>query len=215
MKKLFLASAISALFTAPAALAGTPAPAVPTLDKVLEASGISVSGYMDVGYTYANKNIEAPAFSTRVFDSQNNSFAMHQLGLTIAKQPKEGFGGLVNFTIGKDAQVIHSFPDSAASTFDLTQGYAQYAGGPLTVIAGKYATLHGTEVIASPGNANISRSILFGAVPFTHTGVRGDLGVERPVQLSSRASTTVGTSSRTRTRARPWNSARRSTPSSR
>lgn len=173
MKKLVLASAVSALFAAPAvALAGQP-PAVPTLDKVLEASGLSVTGYMDVGYTYANKNIEAPAFSTRVFDSQNNSFAMHQLGLTIAKQPKEGFGGLVNFTIGKDAQVIHSFPDSAASTFDLTQGYAQYASGPITVIAGKYATMHGTEVIASPGNANISRSILFGSVPFTHTGLRG------------------------------------------
>jgi hypothetical protein len=55
----------------------------------------------------------------------------------------------------------------------VTQGYAQYASGPITVIAGKYATMHGTEVIASPGNANISRSILFGSVPFTHTGLRG------------------------------------------
>jgi hypothetical protein len=27
-------------------------------------------------------------------------------------------------------------------------------------------------VIASPGNTNVSRSILFGAVPFTHTGLR-------------------------------------------
>jgi hypothetical protein len=181
MKKLFLASAVSGLFAAPA-VAGQP-PAVPTLDKVLEASGLSVSGYMDVGYTYANKNIEAPAFSTRVFDSQNNSFAMHQLGLTIAKQPKEGFGGLVNFTIGKDAQVLHSFPDTSASTFDLTQGYAQYAGGPVTVIAGKFATLHGTEVIASPGNANISRSILFGSVPFTHTGLRATFALGDTVNL--------------------------------
>jgi hypothetical protein len=175
MKKLLLASAVSALFSAPAvSLAGAP-PAVPTLDKVLEASGISVSGYMDVGYTYANKNIET-GFSTRVFDNQNNSFALHQVGLTMAKQPKEGFGGLVNVTVGKDAQVLHSFPEftgtTSGSLFDITQGYAQYAGGPVTVIAGKFATLHGTEVIASPGNANISRSILFGSVPFTHTGLR-------------------------------------------
>jgi hypothetical protein len=173
MKKLVLASAVSALFAAPA-VAGQP-PAVPTLDKVLEASGLSVTGYMDVGYTYANKNIEG-GFSTRVFDNQNNSFALHQLGLTVAKQPKEGFGGLVNVTVGKDAQVLHSFPEftgtTSGSTFDVTQGYAQYAGGPVTVIAGKFATLHGTEVIASPGNANISRSILFGSVPFTHTGLR-------------------------------------------
>ncbi len=178
MKKLLIASAVSAIFAVPAtALAqarGAAASAVPTLDRVLEASGISVSGYMDVAYTHADKNIQtAGGFSDRVFDSQNNSFGLHQFGLTVAKQPKEGFGGLVNLTVGSDAQVIHSFPEfGSGSMFDLTQAYMQYATGPLTVIAGKYTTMHGTEVIASTGNTNFSRSILFGAVPFTHTGVR-------------------------------------------
>src|SRR5258705_7944657 len=140
MKKLVLATAISALFAAPATvLAQAKPPAVPTLDKVLEASGITTSGYIDAGYSYANRNIEGSGtgpvgVNTRVFDQQNNSFALHQLGLTIAKQPKEGFGGLVNFTIGKDAQVIHSFPEftsvTTGSMFDLTQAYAQWAGGP-------------------------------------------------------------------------------------
>src|SRR4029077_11481714 len=74
-------------------------------------------------------------------------------------------------TAGKDAGVIHSTPANE-STYDLTQAYLQYATGPLTVIGGKFTTLHGTEVIWSPSNANFSRSILFGAVPFTHTGVR-------------------------------------------
>ena len=181
MKKLVLASAISALFAAPVvAFAQAKPPAAPTLDKVLEASGLTVSGYIDAGYTYANRNIEGTGtgpvgVNTRVFDAQNNSFALHQFGLTVAKQPKEGFGGLVNLTVGHDAQVIHSFPETAGaagSTFDITQAYLQWAGGPLTIIAGKFTTLHGTEVIASPGNTNISRSILFGSVPFTHTGVR-------------------------------------------
>jgi hypothetical protein len=186
MKKLLLASAISALFAAPTtALAQAKPPAAPTLDKVLEASGISVSGYIDVGYTHADRNLEGGTLggvSTRVFDSQNNSFALHQLGLTIAKQPKEGFGGLVNITAGRDAQAINSF-GAATSQFDLTQAYAQYATGPMTVIAGKYVTMHGTEVIASTGNANISRSILFGAVPFTHTGVRGTWALNDQVSL--------------------------------
>jgi len=188
MKKLVLASAVSALLAAPATVLAQakPAPA-PTLDKVLEASGISVSGYIDAGYTYAKNGA---GFTDRVFDGQQNSFALNQFGLTVAKQPKEGFGGLVNLTVGRDAQVIHSFPESTAagapattSMFDVTQAFAQYAGGPLTVIAGKFTTLHGTEVIASTGNTNISRSILFGAVPFTHTGVRATWALSDTVSL--------------------------------
>src|SRR6266699_1562756 len=133
MKKLILASAVSALFAAPA----------PTLDKVLEASGISVSGYIDAGYTHSDRN--QAAFTTRVFDLENNSIALRQFGLQVAKQPKEGFGGLVNITVGKDAQVIHSFPElvsnggsgltAGGSMFDVTQAFLQYSSGPLTVIA--------------------------------------------------------------------------------
>jgi hypothetical protein len=183
MKKLTLATAISALFAAPVvAFAQAKPPAAPTLDKVLEASGITESGYIDAGYTYSNRAIDpnqpGAGVNTRVFDAQNNSFALHQLGLTLAKQPKEGFGGLVNLTVGKDAEVIHSFPEpndslgTGSTMFDVTQAYLQYASGPLTVIGGKYTTLAGTEVIASPSNNNVSRSMLFGAVPFTHTGLR-------------------------------------------
>jgi putative OmpL-like beta-barrel porin-2 len=176
MKKLLIASAVSAALAAPAtALAQA---RVPTLGQVFDASGISVNGWIDASYTWANRNLQPPnGFSDRVFDSQNNSFNLNQLGLTIAKQPKEGFGGLVNITIGSDAQVIHAFPESlgggpASSMFDLTQAYGQYSKGALTLIAGKFTTLAGTEVIASTGNTTFSRSILFGAVPFTHTGVR-------------------------------------------
>src|SRR5260221_5486491 len=170
MKKLLIASAVSALFAAPATVLAQakPAPA-PTLDKVLEASGISVSGYIDAGYTHSDRNIEGAPVAARVFDNQNNSFALHQFGLTVAKQPKEGFGGVVNLTVGKDAQVIHSASGTAVDTsmFDVTQAFAQYAGGPLTLIAVQFTTLHGTEVIASSRNTNVSRSILFGSVPFT------------------------------------------------
>src|SRR5213594_1014253 len=176
MKKLILASAVSALFATPATVLAQAKPApVPTLDKVLEASGISVSGYIDAMYTHSDRN--QAAFSTRVFDLENNSFALRQFGLSVAKQPKEGLGGLVNITAGKDAQVIHSFPEFTTATtgsmFDVTQAFLQYAGGPLTLIAGKFVTLQGSEVIWTPTNVNASHSILFGSIPFTHTGVRG------------------------------------------
>src|SRR6185295_15905855 len=127
MKKLLIATTVSAAFAAPTT-ALAQAARVPTLGQIFEASGVNVSGYIDAGYTYANRNVEAGGFSTRVFDSQNNSFALHQFGLTVAKQPKEGFGGVVNLTIGSDAQFIHSFPEGpSTNTFDLTQAYGQYA----------------------------------------------------------------------------------------
>jgi len=183
MRKSVLSFSVATALAVPgvvfAQAAAPAAPAVPTLDKILEASGLSVSGYIDMAYTNANRDIEN-GFSTRVFDSLNNSFSLQQFGLQVAKQPKEGFGGLVNITAGKAGQIIHSFPEAAgngSSQFDLTQAYAQWAGGPWTVIAGKFTTLHGTEVIWSPNNANFSRSLLFGAVPFTHTGVRATYAV--------------------------------------
>src|SRR5438093_8892089 len=194
MKKLFLASAVSALFAAPATVLAQAKPApVPTLDKILEASGISVSGYIDAMYTHSDRNQVAPAFTTRVFDLENNSFALRQFGLQVAKQPKEGFGGLVNITVGKDAQVIHSFPELASNggsgltaagpMFDVTQAFLQYSSGPLTVIAGKFVTLQGSEVIWTPTNVNASHSILFGAIPFTHTGVRATWALSDTVSL--------------------------------
>jgi hypothetical protein len=187
MKKLLIASAVSAALAAPT-VALAQAARAPTLGQVLDASGISVNGYIDAGYSHADRNVEAGvngviARPPRVFDNQNNSFALHQFGLSVSKLPKEGFGGLVNVTVGSDAQVIHSLPDTSGSMFDVTQAYAQYSGGPLTLIAGKFATLHGTEVIWSPSNANVSRSILFGAVPFTHTGVRATWALNDTVSL--------------------------------
>jgi len=180
MKKLLIASAVSAAFAAPT-VALAQAARAPTLSQVLDASGISMSGYLDAAYSYANRNLAA--FSDRVFDSQNNSFALHQFGLQVAKQPSRGFGGVVNITVGSDAQVIHSFPEATASTFDLTQAYGQYSTGSLTLMAGKFVTLAGNEVIWSPSNSNFSRSILFGAIPFTHTGVRAGYAVSDIVTL--------------------------------
>jgi len=67
--------------------------------------------------------------------------------------------------------------------FDITQAFAQYASGPVTVMAGKFVTLQGSEVIWSPSNNNFSHSILFGAIPFTHTGFRATYAPSDKVSL--------------------------------
>ena len=58
MKKLLIASAVTAALTAPASVLAQQA-RVPTLGQVLDASGINFNGYIDAGYNWANRNIEA------------------------------------------------------------------------------------------------------------------------------------------------------------
>ncbi len=168
------------------AAADTPAkPAVPSLSDMLDASGIAVTGYVDAAYEYqSGAGLFSSGVPDRVFDARSNSFALHQAALTIAKQPKEGWGAVVNLTAGQDAEVIKSYPITGGSNFDLTQAFVQYATGPLTVVLGKYVTLAGAEVIAPNGDTNFSRSILFGyAIPFTHTGLRATYALSDQLSL--------------------------------
>ena len=148
-------------------------PTAPSLTDVLAVSGIDVHGYVDTAYSYlSGMGVFTSGVADRVFDTEPNAFNLHQAALTIDYQPKEGFGGLVNLTAGRDARVIASLGEST-SNFDVTQAFAQYAHGPVTIIAGKFVTLAGAEVINSTQDTNYSRSILFGyAIPFTHTGAR-------------------------------------------
>ena len=187
-EKKLLAAAVVGTFVLPGAVfaADPPAkPAVPTLDQVLEASGVSLGGYIDTAYSHlSGTGLFTSGTANRVFDTEPSSFNLHQAAITVAKQPKEGFGGLVNLTAGRDAKVIHAFDTNTESQFDVTQAFAQYATGPLTVIAGKYVTMAGAEVIASPSDVNYSRSILFGyAIPFTHTGLRATYAVSDMLSL--------------------------------
>lgn len=158
------------------------APAAPTLKDVLETSGLSLSGYVDAGYNY----MSGDSGQLRVFDVQDNSFTLHQAAGVLAYQPKQGAGALVNLTFGQDADIIAAAGSEGAASpayagtdnFDVTQAFVQYAAGPLTLMAGKFVTLNGAEVIDSRGVPNASRGILFGyAIPFTHTGIRGVLSL--------------------------------------
>lgn len=148
-------------------------PAVPTLGQVMEATGISINGYIDASYTYlSGTGTFTSGTANRVFDTERRSFNLNALDLTLSALPPEGFGGLVNLTAGSDATVITS-AGTTNDEFDVTQAYGHYAQGGWMLIGGKYVTVAGAEVIKSPANANFSRSILFGyAIPFTHTGVR-------------------------------------------
>jgi len=153
-------------------------PAPGTLAGVLDASGITETGYVAASYYHSN------GYSTyHQFDNKHDSFQLDQAALTIAFQPKEGFGALVDVAAGEDMKILNTAEGSNPNTFDIVQGFVQYATGPLTVIAGKYVTLAGAEVIAPTGNTNFSRSLLFFAEPLTHTGVRATYAASDTLSL--------------------------------
>src|SRR5882724_13691821 len=153
-------------------------PAPGTLAGVLDASGITETGYVAASYYHSN------GYSTyHQFDNKHDSFQLDQAALTIAFQPKEGFGALVDVAAGEDMKILNTPEGSNPNTFDIVQGFVQYAGGPVTVIAGKYVTLAGAEVIAPTGNTNFSRSLLFYAEPLTHTGIRATYAASDTINI--------------------------------
>src|SRR5712692_10587247 len=187
MKKLIISTALASVVVSSSAYAQVTAPAdAPAAAPVAE-SGVDFSGYIDVSYNYLSEsNAFTGGTASRVFDLERNGVAVRQFAFTLAKQPKEGFGGLLNVTAGKDADIINAFGlgFSHKNKFDLTQAFVQYATGPLTLIGGKFVTLAGAEVINSPANPNFSRSILFGyAIPFTHTGARATYALNDTLNL--------------------------------
>jgi len=161
-------------------------PAPSALVDVLESSGLSINGYVDVSYQYlSGLGVFSSGTPDRVFDARHDSLTLHQAAITLARQPKEGFGVFVNLTAGQDAEIIKSYPNTEGSAFDVTQAYVQYATGTWTFMGGKFVTLAGAETINPTTNTNFSRSILFGyAIPFTHTGVRVTDAVSEQVSLT-------------------------------
>lgn len=195
MKKKML---VVAGLTAFAGTAHAADSSVPTLSQVLGASDISVSGYYDVAYSNMNSTGQfSNGNNSHIFDTpigatsttkNYSAFNLHQFGLIVAKQPKEGFGGTVNITAGQDASALASSglgSNTSSHVFDLTQAYVSYATGPLTVIGGKFATLAGAELITSPSNTNYTRAWMFGWGPYTHTGVRATYAASDMVTLSA------------------------------
>ncbi|MBD5633200.1 MAG: outer membrane beta-barrel protein [Candidatus Eremiobacteraeota bacterium] len=171
------------------ATSGSPAPSpTPTPYKL-----ITISGSADGGFT-SIEGADSARFVTgtpsRVFDASTGPFFDANGGRQLA--PANDFshaldlqnaniqvnfngpfiGGKIEESFGTDADVIASNGQSRSGN-NLTQAYLQAARGPVTLLAGKFSSLAGAEVIEAPGNSNYSRSYLFGyAVPFTHTGVR-------------------------------------------
>jgi Putative beta-barrel porin-2, OmpL-like. bbp2 len=180
------ALAVATILTAASAAAmAADAPAKPAeskFDEMLDSAGLTVSGYVAASY-YASNGYPV---NIHQFDVEHNTFQLDQAGLQVAYQPKEGFGALVDVFAGEDARILHAAEDGHDNSFDLRQAFLQYATGPLTLMAGKFVTLAGAEVINPTQNTNFSRSLLFfDSEPLTHTGFRGAYAVSDTLTVTA------------------------------
>jgi hypothetical protein len=157
------------------------APAAPVgneFSQILDKVGLAVTGYVSASYYHSSGDS-----TLHQFDVEHDTFQLDQASITVAYQPKDGFGALVDLTAGEDARILNSAESGNTNAFNVTQAYLQYAHGPITVIAGRFVTLAGYEVIDPTKNTNFSRSLLFYSEPLAHTGVRATYAVNDTLNL--------------------------------
>jgi hypothetical protein len=146
--------------------------------------GWEASGYIDGSYNYLFKsNKFTSGVYDRVYDLNPDGITLQQASFTLAYQPKEGFGGLINPILGKDTFIFapygwDPFIGLQQAGFAIPQGYLQYAQNSFTIIAGEFNTLAGAEYLDANKDSNFSRSILWGyAEPATHLGIRSTYAI--------------------------------------
>lgn len=148
-----------------------------------------VSGSVDVGYSFnfnrpprvdtnGNGFGDTSTNMIRGFDTDANSFSLHFAEIAVEHSLNDWAKFRLDLDFGRDPRVFQAFGFNDGDNFEIEQGYVQLTapvGNGLVFKIGKFATLHGAEVIESASNLNYSRSLLFTwAIPFTHTGVLMD-----------------------------------------
>src|SRR5579872_3479700 len=144
-------------------------------------SDFKFSGYIDGSYNNLQRNYLTSGLFDRVFDNEQNGLTLHQAAITLAYQPSEGLGGLINPIMGYDTNIFAPYGfkpitefDSQTFSIDAPQAYLQYTKNSFTLSGGRFVELAGSEALFPTQDTNFSRSILYGyAEPFTILGIRG------------------------------------------
>jgi hypothetical protein len=133
------------------------------------------------------------------FYDVDRGYTFNMAEISVKKEPsgRYPFGFGLVLTGGEDVQFNHAIgifrdeDDTPTDTekFDVQEAYLSYrvpVGAGLTLKGGKFATVHGYEVIESPNNLNFSRSFLFTfATPLTHVGLIGSYPVTETLTVTA------------------------------
>ncbi len=176
----------------------TPYAAAPSGGGLLHTKqDINFTGYVESQFNenFSSKTANAGANRYRAFDSNENTFTVNQIDLDFSKEanPEGGAGFNAEILAGEDAGVINAATTGStgvgaaglADRITFLNAYAQLVaplkflegndllGHTIDFKMGRFVTLAGAEVVRSPDNWNVSRSLLFNlAEPVTHTGLR-------------------------------------------
>ncbi len=184
---------------------------VEALEATIEAEGRGVAATLGidahamvmVDYMFDFNQPPSGDAQLSTFTFKDDTFDLRQASLFFSRAREDeswGFGLVLDF--GTAAEAIAARWDSDGDNicgsshgceFEIREAYLTYYtpltmpnGDPISLKAGKFATLLGWEVIPSWDalNDNISTSFLFGfAVPFTHVGLLANLPITDMIAL--------------------------------
>jgi hypothetical protein len=152
----------------------------------------SIDGYYRFSFADA-KDVEGKPVSDNYtsFTNSQNSFELGMASLRAAHSIGKA-SALVDIGFGRRAEEFSYANADHASLFALKQAYLSYAvSDKLTITMGKWATHVGYELVDAYQNRNYSMSYMFSFGPFSHTGLKVDIG------LGKRSALMVGVSNPT------------------
>ncbi len=176
--RILYSSLIIASLSAPA-FANTPAP-------------LKFSSYIDGSANYLSRsNHFISGAHDRVNDIEPNGFTLQQAGATLAWQPEQGLGGLVNVLAGRDALNLAPYGWDITTSIQnigiaVMQTYVQYTKSSFSTRVGEFDSLAGYEHYNPVGDNNFSRSIISGyAEPGTFLGIRETYAPNTALSISA------------------------------
>jgi len=148
----------------------------------VEVAGIKITGSVDVYYRYnfANAIDTAGNPITNNYTSFTNSQNSFELGMA-SIQASHSFGkasAFIDLGFGRRAEEFSYANTDHSTLFAVKQAYLSYAvTDKFKLTMGKWATHIGYELVDAYLNRNYSMSYMFSYGPFSHTGLKADIGL--------------------------------------
>ncbi len=144
----------------------------------IQVAGVTITGSLDAYYRY---NFENPKSKfTNNYTSFTNSQNSFELGMA-SLQAAHSFGkasAFIDLGFGRRAEEFSYANPDHTTLSAIKQAYISYAiSSKFKLTMGKWATHIGYELVDAYLNRNYSMDYMFSYGPFSHTGLKADIGL--------------------------------------